>query len=93
MQKESYIPVNTVSAELIAVVRAVPSEKGKTMREKIKNFIQLGLVIFLFYIGFFTTYAVIWIISGLPIEPWATWVLLALAGLSVYGLVKWIGRN
>lgn len=61
--------------------------------KKIKTFAKIGLVLNMFCVGFFFTYAVIWFLIDLPIMWWATWVLIALALLSTFGLVKWVAHD
>lgn len=60
------------------------------MKNKIDNFMRLLVMIFTMVVGFFTTYALVWIAVGLPQTNWAMYLLCALAGLSMLGYILWV---
>ena len=60
-----------------------------SVKERIVNFIKLLLMILMMIFGFLFVYTLMWFMVGLPQEPWAIFVCLALAVLSELGYVLW----
>ncbi|MBQ8359772.1 MAG: hypothetical protein IJX37_07690 [Oscillospiraceae bacterium] len=56
------------------------------MKEKIIFYLKVFMV-FLF------EYLLVWYLLGLPMEWWASALLVVLAGISEYATIRWIGRT
>ncbi len=63
-------------------------KKRKFDKELAINIIKLGVLIWVTMLGFFTTYALIWVGLGIPTGTVASLVVLALTCASEFGLYK-----
>lgn len=62
------------------------------MKEKIADCFKFMIFFIVTIVGFFTIYAVTWVQFGLPINKWASLIVVALTGLSEWGYIKWLAR-
>ena len=60
------------------------------VRETIANYIKFIIFLFVTFIGFFTIYAMIWYFVGLPIDWWASLIIVAVSSLSEWGYISWL---
>ena len=63
------------------------------MNKRIKETIQILIIVLSCYAGFFFGYAFIWFTFGLPATVWSLLGLSLLAAASLFGLGKWIDTN
>lgn len=63
------------------------------IKQKIRIYLKCGLLVCMTAVGFLFTYAVMWILMGLPETWWAEVLLTVLSGLSATGLILWIGNE
>lgn len=69
------------------------SKFRKPTKEEVKMFVQLLLMVYMVFEGFFYTYSFVWIQVGLPYAWWALLTTSILGALSTFGLFMWIARN
>ena len=62
------------------------------VRETIANYIKFIIFLFVTFIGFFTIYAMIWVCVGLPIDWWASIIVVVISTLSECGYMSWIAN-
>ena len=62
-------------------------------KEYIVNVIKCFIGVFMMTAGFWFGYAFIWFGVGLPQTDWALWICFALALLSEWGYLRWIGSD
>lgn len=60
------------------------------MKDKIINWLKLGLLIFTMVSGFYFIFAGIWYTVGLPLTDWALFLMAVLAGLAEWAYIKWV---
>ena len=67
---------------------------GITMdvRETIANSIKFITFLLVTLVGFFTIYAMIWVSIGLPVNWWASLIIVAISALSEWGYVPWLAN-
>ena len=63
------------------------------MKDKIILYIKLVLLVWPGIMGFLFMYLFAWFGFGLPIEWWSSALLVALAVLSEYAVIRWLGRT
>lgn len=63
------------------------------MKEKIINFIKFVILLWVMVMGFFATYALVWIELGIPTGCWAGLTVAVLTIASAYGYTRWAGGN
>ena len=63
------------------------------MKAKIINFIKFAILLWVMVMGFFATYALVWIELGIPTGWWAGLTVAVLTIASVYGYTRWAGGN
>lgn len=62
------------------------------MKQKIIDFIKFTLFIFMMFMGFFSTYAVVWVQIGLPDGLLPSLLVMILSIISEWGYVKWLAN-
>lgn len=62
------------------------------VREKIANYIKFIIFLLVTLVGFFTIYAMIWVCVGLPVNRWASLIIVAISALSEWGYVSWLAN-
>lgn len=60
------------------------------MKEKIVNFLKIVILFFAMGMGFFATYALVWVYLRLPIYWWTPWICITFAIGATWGFVKWV---
>lgn len=60
------------------------------MKDKIIDFLKFFLFVFVMFMGFFSTYAIVWVRIGFPVDWWASLIVFSLSLLSIWGYVKWL---
>ena len=60
------------------------------VREKLVNYIKFIIFLLVTLIGFFTIYTVIWVGVGLPVNWFASIIIVAISALSEWGYVSWL---
>ena len=62
------------------------------MKEKITDCFKFMIFLIVTIVGFFTIYAVTWVQFGLPVNQWASLIVVTLTGLSEWRYIKWVAR-
>lgn len=62
------------------------------MKKKIINRLKAFLLVFPAIVGLDALYSAAWYLLGLPIGWWTPVLLAAIAGVSEYAIIRWIGR-
>ena len=62
------------------------------MKEKIEGYLKFAVLIYAMFMGFFSTYSLVWVGLELPLEWWSSVVVIALSALSVWGYIEWLKK-
>lgn len=60
-----------------------------TKKYKLLNAIKIALILYLMTVGFFTTYAFVAHIIGIPLTNIVLWIIFGASCVSELGYVKW----
>ena len=60
------------------------------MKDKIIGLLKFFLLVFVMFMGFFSTYAIVWVKIGFPVDWGASLIVFSLSLLSIWGYVKWL---
>lgn len=61
-------------------------------REKLVNNIKFIIFLLVTLTGFFTIYAVVWVLVGLPVNRLASIIVVLISALSEWGYVSWLAN-